>query len=107
MIFASIFFVRLNCLGYLNFLINFVYKFFVMLHTEFQYYLEHQLKLVEMYKGRYIVIKGKKIIGDYASRIVACRETKKNHELGSFIIQLCELESSSYTHTFQSQIVSF
>ncbi len=78
-----------------------------MLHDEFAYYIDNQHELIKKYEGRYIVIKDRKIIGDYSSRIEAYRETKKIHALGTFIIQLCEADKNAYSQTFHSLVVSF
>lgn len=78
-----------------------------MLHKEFEYYLSHQRELIEKYEGRFLVIKGEKVIGDYSSRIEAYQQTKKHHKLGTFIIQQCEASSSAYSHNFHTLSVSF
>ena len=76
-----------------------------MLDKEFQYFIDHQDELVKKYGGKYIVIKGEKVIGAYPSEIKAYKETVKNHELGTFLIQLCEPGEDNYTQTFHARIV--
>ena len=56
------------------------------LDAEFQYYLDHQDELVEQYKGRVIVLKGGKVLGDYDTEAEAVQETAKVEELGTFLV---------------------
>ena len=75
------------------------------LKKEFQYYLEHQNELVKQYNGKYIVIKGNEVIGAYDSELEAVTETSQQHELGTFLVQKCELGTSSYTQTYHSRAI--
>lgn len=75
-----------------------------MLEKEFQYYLTNQKDLVKQYKGKFIVIKADAVIGAYSSEEEAYFETKKAHEVGTFLIQLCEEGDSSYTETYHSRV---
>jgi hypothetical protein len=75
------------------------------LEKEFQYYIENQDELVEQYHGKVIVIKNREVIGAYDSELEAIKETAKEHELGTFLIQKCEPGSDSYTQTFHSRVV--
>lgn len=75
-----------------------------MLEKEFNYYKQHQDELVEKYKGRWIVIKGKKVVADYDTELEALEKTKKDHEVGTFLIQYVEEGDSSYTQTFHSRV---
>lgn len=74
------------------------------LQAEFNYYLEHQDKLVERYRGRVIVIKGTEILGDYDTEFEAYQATSKTHKLGTFLIQKCEPGAGAYTATFHSRV---
>ena len=74
------------------------------LEEEFKYYLAHQAELVEKYDGKFIVIKGSKVLGAYDSEIEAIRETMKEHELGTFLVQKCEEGAESYTQTYHSRV---
>jgi hypothetical protein len=76
-----------------------------MLDKEFQYYLDSQNELVKKYNGRFIVIIGKEVIGDYESYEQALFETMKQHELGTFLIQECTEGEEAYTQTFHSRVV--
>jgi len=74
------------------------------LEKEFQYYLDHQNELVEKYNGKVVVIKNCNVIGVYDNELEAVRETRKQHELGTFLIQKCEPGEDSYTATFHSRV---
>lgn len=74
------------------------------LEKEFEYYLEHQDELVKKYDGKFIVIKGGEVIGEYDSPLEAVEETSKKYELGTFLVQKCEPGSESYTQTYHSRV---
>ena len=76
----------------------------VELEKEFNYYLRHQKELIRKYKGKFIVIKGDAVIGEYESELEAVEETSKHHELGTFLVQKCEPGSDSYTYTYHSRV---
>lgn len=76
-----------------------------MLDKEYNYYLQNQDELAKVYQDRYIVIKGEKVIGDYESLADAYQNTKIEHELGTFLIQLCESTKSTHKQTFHSRVV--
>jgi hypothetical protein len=76
----------------------------VPLKAEFQYYLDHQAELVGKYSGKFIVIKNQQVIGAFDTEDQAIGETSKTHELGTFLVQKCELGDQSYTQTFHSRV---
>lgn len=76
-----------------------------MLEQEFQYYLNHQSELVQMYNGKFIVLKNEKVIGVYESHIAAYNQTLKTEQLGTFLIQHCLPGEGSYSQTFHSQVI--
>ena len=76
-----------------------------MLDTEFQYFKDHQDELVTKYNGKYIAIVGTKVIGAFDSELDAYLAMKKDHEVGSFLIQHCLPGTLSYTQTFHSRVV--
>lgn len=76
----------------------------VILENEFNYYLDLQEELVKKYNGKYVVIKGDEVLGDYDSEIQAINETTKEHKLGTFLVQICEHGEESYTQTFHSRV---
>lgn len=76
-----------------------------MLEKEFQYYLDNQPSLVEKYPGKFIVIKGEKVIGVYDSHGEAYDNSIKTEQLGTFLIQHCNPGKESYSQTFHSQVI--
>jgi len=77
-----------------------------MLEKEFKYYKDNQEELVKKYNGKFITIIGDKVIGIFDTELQAYTETKKNHKVGTFLIQRCLPGKSSYTHTFHSRIAT-
>jgi hypothetical protein len=75
------------------------------LKEAFQFYLENQDALVKKYRGKFIVIKGRAVLGAYDNELQAVQETQKNHDLGTFLVQKVEPGESAYTQTFHSRIV--
>lgn len=75
-----------------------------MLEKEFQYYLDNQDELVQMYNGKFLVIKNQKVIASYDSEEDAYFESQKEHELGTFLIQKCTPGNDAYTQTFHSRV---
>jgi len=74
------------------------------LEKEFEYYLEHQNELVKQYKGKFIVIRGRKVIDSYDDELIAIEETSKKHKLGTFLVQKCTAGSEGYTQIFHSRV---
>ena len=74
------------------------------LEKEFKYYIDHQAELVEKYNGKFIVVKDCKVIGAFDSELEAINTTSEQHELGTFLVQKCELGSESYTQTYHSRV---
>ena len=75
------------------------------LKKEFDFYKENQTDLVQKYKGKFIVIRDKKVIGVYGSDIEAYQESQKEHKLGTFLIQKVDEGEESYTQTFCSRVM--
>jgi hypothetical protein len=74
------------------------------LKENFDYYLANQDELVERYNGKYVVIKDCQVIGVYVNQGPAVRETQKQHELGTFLVQLVRPGDQAYTQTFHSRV---
>lgn len=74
------------------------------LEKEFKYYLKHQAEIVKEYDGKFIVIKGQKVLGAFATALEAVENTKEQHELGTFLVQKCERGNASYTQTYHSRV---
>lgn len=76
-----------------------------MLEKEFEYYIKNQEELVKKYKGKFLVIKDEKVVGDYIDKVTAYNEGIKKYELGTFLIQQCLPGKDNYTQTFTSRII--
>ncbi|OFY61629.1 MAG: hypothetical protein A2Y71_03060 [Bacteroidetes bacterium RBG_13_42_15] len=76
-----------------------------MLDKEFNFYIKNQDKLLEKYNGRFIVIVGEEIVGDYNNLEEAYNESIKKHELGTFLIQQCLPGKESFTQTFHTRAI--
>ena len=63
----------------------------------FDYYLAHQDEMVKLYDGKFIAIKGTRVLGAYDSQGDALRKTSKNHRPGAFIIQKVSEGDKDYT----------
>ena len=75
------------------------------LEREFQYFLKNQDKLVEKYEGRFVVIVGDEVVGDYESAGEAYFGAQElGHELGTFLIQFATPGEEAYTHTITNAV---
>lgn len=74
------------------------------LKQEFEYYLAHQDELVKLYEGRFVVIHGQAVVGNYATEDEAIAAGEKSSPLGTFLVQKVERGTSSYTQTFHSRV---
>lgn len=76
-----------------------------MLKNEFEYYLQHQAELADKHKGKFLVIKGQKVLGVYDSELEAVEETAKSGvEVGTFLVQKSEYGDDNVTQTFHSRV---
>ncbi len=74
------------------------------LEKEFEWYLANQKKLVKKHDGKFIALKGLKVIGNYDDRKQALNETEKDHERGTFIIQKCSPGDQDHTIVVHSRV---
>lgn len=77
----------------------------IVLAKEFEHYKKHQAELVEKYNGKYIVIKNDEVLGAYNSELEAIKETSKQHEMGTFLVQKCELGDENTSQTYHSRVI--
>lgn len=75
------------------------------LEKEFQYYLDNQKTLVEKYAGKVLAIKDAAVIGVYDSEPEAVKSLAPKHELGSYLLQRCQVGEENYTRAFHSRAV--
>ena len=74
------------------------------LEKEFKFYLDHQDEMVEKYDGKVIVIKDEDVLGTYDSELAAVTETRKIHELGTFLVQKVSPGTGDISQTFHSRV---
>ena len=75
------------------------------LQEEFDFYVQHQEEFAEAHRGQYVVIKDSQVLGFYDSEVEAVNTTQQNHDLGTFLVQLCEPGTENYTHVYHSRVV--
>lgn len=75
-----------------------------MLKDEFQYFLDNRDKLINLYNGKYVVIKNQTVIASYDTKEMAYSESIKTNELGTFLIQYISEDESSFTQTYHSRV---
>lgn len=76
-----------------------------MLDTEFKYYLDNKETLTEKYPNKYLVIRGEEVVGVYDDRLAAYNEASEKFKIGTFLIQLSQVGSQSYTQTFHTRAI--
>lgn len=74
------------------------------LNDEFQFYLKNQDELVADHDGKFVVIKGGKVIGVYSDQLTAVSETQKSHKLGTFLVQKVGRGPDAHTQVFHSRV---
>jgi hypothetical protein len=75
-----------------------------LLEKEFKFYIEHQDEMVEKYDGQVIVIKDGIVLGAFDSELAAVTETRKTHELGTFLVQKVSPGTADISQTFHSRV---
>ena len=65
------------------------------LKQEHEYYLANKAEIDSQYPGKAIVIKNNTVIGIYSSRIEAVEKTQREHEPGTFLVQICGPEGDT------------
>ena len=69
------------------------------LDIESKFFQDNKENLLAKYEGKYVVIKGKAVIGIFDNRIKAIEATRKDHELGTFLVQHVVKESEIFFHS--------
>lgn len=72
---------------------------------ELEFFIGTQNTLVEQYPGKVLVIKREQVIGVYDTVLQAYLESRRNHRMGTFLIQPCEPGPQAYTVTLSSHKV--
>jgi hypothetical protein len=73
-----------------------------MFQQELGFFIKNQESLVDKYKGKILVLKGKRVMGAYDTPLEAFNEATKKYKPGSFMIQPCEPGPEAYTVTISS-----
>ncbi len=74
------------------------------LRKQFKYYLDHQDELVRRYRGRWVVIVGEQVVGDFDSELAAYEFASGAYEPGTFMLQLVTPGKENYSQTFRSRV---
>ena len=74
------------------------------LEKDFKFYIEHQDEMVEKYNGKVIVIKDGIVLGAFDNELAAVTETRKSHDLGTFLVQRVSPGSADISQTFHSRV---
>ena len=74
----------------------------ILQDQDYQWFLDNYDNLFREYGRTYLAIKNAKVLGSYPSYADAVKNTEKNEELGSFIVQYCNGEESGYTNYISS-----
>lgn len=73
-----------------------------MIESDFRWFVDNHEHLYEQYGACYLAIKDKTVLGSYHSCEEGVRETEKSEKLGTFIVQECGPDASSYTSYISS-----
>lgn len=74
------------------------------LEKQFEYYIQHQDELVAKYDGRYVLIVGEEVVGDFETETEAYAAAIEKFEPGTFMLQLVGPGKESYTQTFYTRV---
>lgn len=75
------------------------------LKDEFAFYLEHQDELIAQHEGKFVVIKDGRVLGSYDDELTALQETRRSHDIGTFLVQKVSKGTRDHTQTFHSRVV--
>jgi hypothetical protein len=75
-----------------------------MLEKEYGYFKNHKQELKKKYLGKFIVIKGEKVIGAYLSAGEALKETSQKYKVGTFLIQEIVENDSDIIQRYHSRV---
>lgn len=65
---------------------------------DYKWFLKNYSKLFNEYGASFLAIKDKAVIGVYNSYAEGVKETSKNNDLGTFIVQRCDGSEGAYTN---------
>jgi hypothetical protein len=73
------------------------------LRKQFDYYVANQDALVKKYNGKFVVIAGEAVVGNFDTEMDALRFASGKYEAGTFMIQLVAPGEQNYSQTFFSR----
>lgn len=68
-----------------------------MLDREFKFFIDNQKALAEKYQGKFLVIVGEEVVASFDTETEAYFYAIDKYEIGSFLLQLCEVGAQCYT----------
>jgi hypothetical protein len=60
-----------------------------MLDKEYKYFKKHEAEFLQKYQGRFILIKGEEVVGDFETEVQAYQEGVNKYGLGNFMLKQC------------------
>lgn len=76
-----------------------------MLEKEFKYYIANQEELVKKFRGKFLVIRGEEVVGNFDTFEDALAASQEKYEIGTFLIQECLPGEDNYTQTFHTRAI--
>ena len=78
-----------------------------LINKNYDWFKKNLNELVKKYNGLYVVVKNNSVIASYNSFDEAFVDMSEKEQPGTFIIQLCTLDSEKTTQTFFTNRASF
>jgi hypothetical protein len=66
---------------------------------ELEYFVEHQDELVAKHAGKFLILRGREVVGAFDTALDAYLHGQSHFPPGSYMIQPCEPGPSAYTVT--------
>lgn len=76
-----------------------------MADINYDYFIAHFEELYSLYKDKFVVIKNEKVLNIYDGFDKAFVETVKTEDIGTFLIQHCTKENSSFGNFHSNNVV--
>jgi len=75
-----------------------------MLEREFKFYKDNKENFDKLYDGKFIAIIGEEVTGVFDDELTAYSETKKEHAVGTFLIQQCSSKADNHVQRYHSRV---
>jgi uncharacterized protein (DUF1330 family) len=75
-----------------------------MLETETSYYKSNIAELLKRFRGRYLVISGEQVVGDFDNMEAAYKYAYSKYAPGSFMVQECTDDPKKVMRRFTSRV---